>query len=43
MSTEYKLYFKEWVDDLYEINYYDFECVVWSIINQLKNKKIFKG
>ena len=42
MSTEYKLYFKEWFDDLYDINYYDFECVVWSIINQLKNKKIFK-
>ena len=42
MSNEYKLYFKEWFDDLYEINYYDFECVVWSIINQLKNKKIFK-
>ena len=41
-NTENRLYFKEWFDDLYDINYYDFECVVWSIIKQLKNKKIFK-
>jgi hypothetical protein len=42
INTENRLYFKEWFDDLYDINYYDFECVVWSIIKQLKNKKIFK-